>query len=187
MLMYNVTKQVLRNKRYLLYFFLLWFVTVTVFIWLININLLAYVLNSPDLTTTVKIGFISSSYVNYFKYLNNPVALSSVIFSVLVAVNFTLLIFLWKEGKQRSNLARSNAGAFAAMIGSHCISCGTSLVAPLITAFAGSGAFLSAERATTSIVIATGANILGIIIILWSIKGVVKRIRSTGLLYRQVE
>ncbi len=181
MLAYVVTKQVLSTRSYLWRFLVIWFATVTVFIWLININLLAYILSSPVLDAAGKLNFIAGAYVNYFKYLNNPVALSSVVFSLLVAINFTLLIYLWWERKRRSNIIKSNAGAFAAMLGSHCISCGTSLIAPLITAVAGPGAYFSAERANAGILLATAANVLGIALVLWSIHKVTGHIRATGL------
>lgn len=178
---YVVAKQVLSSRTYLFRFLLLWFATITVFIWLININLLAYILSSPVLTAGGKIAFIANAYANYFKYLDNPVALSSVIFSLLVALNFTMLMYLWKEGKRRDAMAKSNAGAFVAMIGSHCVSCGTSLVAPLITAVAGSGAYFSAERANAGLLLATAANVLGIALVMWSVHRLTKRIQATGL------
>lgn len=183
---YAVTKRVLEQWHYLIRFLLLWFATVTIFIWLINVNLLAYILSSPALDIAGKLEFISSAYVNYFKYLDNPVALSSVIFSLLVALNFTLLVFLWREGKRRNAMATSNAGAFTAMIGSHCISYGTSLVAPLITAVAGPSAYFSAERANAGQLLATAANVLGICIVLWSIHYVAKRIRETGIVASRI-
>lgn len=178
---YVVIRGTLGRRSYLGRFILIWFTTVTVFIWLININLLAYILASPMIGLSEKLSFIGNSYVNYFRYLDNPVALSSVIFSLLVAINFTLLVFLWREGTRRSAMATSNAGAFVAMVGSHCISCGTSLVAPLITAVAGPSAYFSAERATAGQLLATAANILGICIVLWSIHYVAKRIRAAGI------
>lgn len=107
---YAVTKRVLGQRPYLIRFLVIWFVTITIFIWLININLLAYILTLPVLDAPEKLGFIADAYVNYFRYMNNPVALSSVIFSLLVTLNFTLLLFLWREGKRRSTMATSNAG-----------------------------------------------------------------------------
>lgn len=178
---YAATKQVLSSRPYLIRFMLFWFATITVFIWLVNINLLAYILSSPVLSASGKVAFIGSAYVNYFKYLDNPAALSSVIFSLLAALNFTLLLYAWREGKRRSNMSKSDAGAFTAMIGSHCISCGTSLVAPLVTAVAGSGAYFSAERANAGIMLATAANILGIALVLWSIHKVARRIKTSDM------
>lgn len=174
-------KQILRTRPYFRYFLLLWFLTVTLFIWLININLLAFVLTAPVFTAVERADFILSAYANFFRYLNNPVALSSVIFSILVAVNFTLIVFLWREGKQRVKTAGGNVGAFVSMVGAHCVSCGTSLVAPLVTALAGSGAYFSAERFAATQMLATGANLLGITLILWSTKRTIKRIRTSGL------
>lgn len=179
---YAVIKGVLRRGYYFRYYLLIWFITVTIFIWLININLLAYIVSSPDLTATGKIGFIASAYVNYFKYLTNPTALTSVIFSLLVSINFTLILYLWKEAKLKNNTAGSNAGAFVAMIGSHCVSCGTSLFAPLVTAVAGSSTFLSAERANASLFLTTAANLLGIALVTWSIRKVTKNIVTSRLL-----
>ena len=162
--------KVLTDRKYFFVFLAVWFLTVTLFIWLINVNLLTFILSSTNLSTDAKLSFIASAYANYFRYFANPVALSSIIFSFLAAINFTLLIYLWREGSKQSNLRRLNSGAFVAMLGSHCISCGTSLVAPLVTALAGSGAFISAQRATTSLVIATLANLIGITLITWSIR-----------------
>lgn len=177
----SLLKNVLTVKRYTFYLLLIWFATVTVFIWLVNLNLLSYILSSPLLTSAGKAIFVIEAYFNYFRYLDNPVALSSIIFSFLVALNFTLIVFLWKQTKKRSSSLGTNAGTFVAMVGSHCISCGTSLIAPLVTAFAGSGAFFSAERAFAGQAISTVANILGIALVVWSIRTVTHRIRESGL------
>lgn len=178
---YSLLKNVFAIKKYSLYFLLIWFITVTVFIWLINLNLLSYIIGSPLLTVVGKAVFVIEAYLNYFRYLDNPVALSSIVFSFLVALNFTLIVYLWKQAKKRSASVGTNAGAFVAMVGSHCISCGTSLVAPLVTAFAGSGAFFSAERAFAGQAISTAANLLGIALVVWSIRSVSQRIRQSGL------
>lgn len=149
--------------------------------WLVNINLLAYIISSPVLTAIGKLEFIAAAYGNFF-ILNNPITLSRLVFSVLLAINLVMLIFVWRAGKQRSGAIRNNSGALVAMVGSHCIACGTSLVAPLITALAGSTAYLSAERFAVGQLLATGANILGIILVVWSIRGITKRIKTGDLL-----
>lgn len=177
----TLIKKVLKTRPYFRYFLLLWFITTSIFLWLVNLNLLAYIASSPVLTPFGKIDFIFDTYTSFFT-LDNPVSLSRLIFSLLLAINLTLLVFLWRAGKQRLGVVKSNSGALVAMIGSHCIACGTSLVAPLVTALAGSGAYLSAERFAATQLLATGANVLGIILIAWSIKGIVRRIVSSGLL-----
>lgn len=174
---FTVITQVFKQKPYLGYFLLMWFGAITIFLWLVNINLLAYIIGSPVLTAIGKLEFIATAYGNFF-VLNNPITLSRLMFSILLAVNLTLLIFVWRAGKQRSGAISSNSGALAAMVGSHCIACGTSLVAPLISALAGSTAYLSAERFAVGQMLATGANILGIILVIWSIKGISKRIKT---------
>lgn len=172
---------VLSQKRYFVNFLLFWFLTVTLFIWAINVNLLAYILTTPDLRPAGKVAFILSAYANYFKYINNPIAATSILFSFLVAVNLTLLLYLWHQTKVRSDMAKQNSGAFVAMLGAHCLSCGTSFVAPLISLFAGSSAFISAGRATASLIFATTANLIGIALISWSIAKILKQLKRVSL------
>lgn len=179
---YTIIKQILKRRPYFRYFLLLWFITISIFLWLVNINLLAYILGSPVLTPFGKIDFIFDIYLNFFK-IDNPVNLSRAVFSLLLAINLTLLIFVWRAGKQRLGAVKSNSGALVAMVGSHCVACGTSIVVPLVTALAGSGAYFSAERFAATQLLATGANLLGVILIAWSIKGITKRIRASGLLW----
>lgn len=173
---YSVIKHVLGGQPYLRYFLWIWFITISLFIWLVNINLLVYILGSGILTISDKVGMISSAYVNFFLYIDNPVAVSRAIFSLLIAVNTTLLVYLWRESKKRQGMARKNGGALAVMVGSHCIACGASFAAPLITAVAGSATYFSAERYVASQLLATGAYLIGISVILWSIKSATKNI-----------
>lgn len=180
-LTYTTIKQILWQKRYFRYFLILWFLTITTFLWLINVNLLIYILSQPVLTVFGKLQFIASTYRSFFIF-TNPIALSRFVFSLLLAINLTLLLFAWFATRQRKGMISSNSGSLAAMVGSHCISCGTSLVAPLITVLSGSGAYFSAERASSTVLLATGANILGIILVTWSIKGIAARIREGSLL-----
>lgn len=169
----KIIKYVLAKPAYFILFLVFWFLTVTVFIWLLNINLLSYILASPDLSSGAKLSFVTGAYANYFRYFTNPAALSSIVFSLLAAANFTLLFYLWRRGSRIANNAKLNSGALAAMLGSHCISCGTSLLAPVLTALTGSGgAFISAQRANTSLAIATLANLIGVALIVWSIRKV---------------
>ncbi len=155
-------------------FILVWFMTLSFFLWVTKINLLAYILSQSGLTAAGKIMFIVSVYVNFFTYIVNPVALSSLIFTILAATNITLLIHFARSA-QRTGVVKANTGTVVAVIGSHCLTCGGSLAAPIITALAGTGTYFSAERLATGQLLATGANILGIILMLYSIRGVVRR------------
>lgn len=177
---YPVIIHILKQRPYFSIFLLLWFITISLFLWMININLLAYILSSPVLTPVGKLDFIIDAYVSSFN-ISSPVNLTRFIFSFLLAINLTLLVFLWRVGKQRLGAVKSNSGALVALVGSHCIACGTSLVAPLITALAGSGAYFSAERFAATQLLAAGANFLGIILMAWSIKGVVRHITAGRL------
>lgn len=173
---YSSVKYVLGQQPYLNYFLWLFFITVSLFIWLVNINLLVYILGSDALAISDKAAMISGAYVNFFLYMDNPVAISRAIFALLIALNTTLLIYLWRESKKRQGMARKNGGALVVMVGSHCIACGASFVAPLVTAIAGSTTYLSAERYAASQLLAMSAYIIGIILILWSIRGAAKSI-----------
>lgn len=179
---YAIIRQVLGQKPYFRYFLWLWFATVSLFLWVVKINLLVYIASSPILTFVDKIDYILDAYVNFLR-IDNPVALSRIVLSLLLAVSLTLMVYVWQTGEQRREAAKGNGGALVAMVSMHCVACGTSLAAPLITALAGSGAYyFSTERYEATQIVGTGANILGIIIVLWAISGMIKRIALSGLL-----
>jgi len=144
----------------------IWLVTLWIFFYVTNISLFSEILQNPVLSVFDKISFLLNSFSNIFRYLDDPRVLSIVIFSFIAAVNF---ILMWAVFKRRKNAARSSVssavGSGAALIGSHCIACGGSLVAPFITTLAGSGAFFSAARVNTAIIISVTVNIVGIIVI----------------------
>lgn len=169
---YIVIKAVLKQRKGT--FCLAWFITLSFFLWVTKVNLLAYILTQSGLNAAGKAIFILGAYVNFFSYIASPVALTSLIFSVLAAINITLLIY-FAEGAQRTGAVKGNAGALVAVVGSHCLTCGGSLAAPIITALAGTGTYFSAERFATGQILASGANILGIVLMLYSIRGVVRR------------
>lgn len=182
-MLYSAIKLVITQRPYFRYFLLLWFATISMFLWLVNINLLAYMWSSPVLSLLDKIDFTIDAYVNFFR-IDNPVSLSRAVFSFLLAINLTLMMFLWRAGKQRHGAVKNNSGALVLMVGSHCVACGTALTAPLITALAGSSGvyYLSAERAAATQLLATSANLLGIILIVWSVRGIARRIVTSRLL-----
>lgn len=179
---YAVVKQVLRQKPYMRYFFLLWFATVSLFLWFVKINLLVYIASSSVLTFIDKIDYVLDAYVNFLR-IDGPVSLSRIVLSLLLAVSLTLMVFVWQTGKRRREAAKGSSGSLVAMVATHCVACGTSLAAPLVTALAGSGAYyFSAERYAATQAVAIGANTLGIVIVLWAIRGMAKRIAAGRLL-----
>ena len=64
---YSVIKQILKRRPYFRYFLLLWFITISIFLWLVNVNLLAYILSSPILTPIGKIDFILEHVTKFYK------------------------------------------------------------------------------------------------------------------------
>jgi len=156
------TKIKLRPYRFLG----IWFVTLWVFFYVTNISLFTEILQSPVLSVSDKISFLVDSFNNIFRYLDDPRVLSVVVFSLIAAINFVLMWAVFKRKQQTARSSMSSAvGSGAALIGSHCIACGGSLIAPFITTLAGSGAFFSAARVNTAIFISVAVNVVGIIVI----------------------
>lgn len=140
--------------------------TLWIFFYITNITLFSEVLGNPVLSAYDKFDFLLDSFLNIFRYMDDPRVLSIIIFSFIAAVNFILMwaVFKRKEDRAKSSIS-STVGSGAALIGSHCIACGGSLIAPFITTLAGSGAFFSTARVNTGIFISVLVNIVGIIVI----------------------
>lgn len=68
----------------------------------------------------------------------------------------------------------------AVMIGFHCIGCGASLLAPLVTTLAGTGAYLSADRYAASQLLSAGVNIAGIAFMVWMIMNMTRKVYVAG-------
>lgn len=111
-----------------------------------------------------KLQFQIESFTSILAGSSNIRVLSLIVFSFVTAVNLTLLFHVMRR-KRNAKSATSTLGSFGAVIGSHCIACGGSFLAPLITTIAGSGAFFSAARANTAILISVVANITAIVIV----------------------
>ena len=59
----------------------------------------------------------------------------------------------------------STVGSVGAIVGSHCIACGGTFIAPLVTTIAGSGAYFSAERINTAVTISVVINAIAILFV----------------------
>lgn len=156
---------VLKQPRYVLLLFFNWFLALWLFVYITNLNLFYYVWISSGWTLPEKLSFMISSFTSIITSLSNLVMLSIFIFSFFAALNITMLIHLLRnrQGIRLKNVG--GAGSVAALVGSHCIACGGSLLAPFISVVAGSGAFFSAARINTAITISVLINVVAIILI----------------------
>lgn len=152
-----------------------WIGILWLFTYLLSTTLFSYVFANPTLSFSQKTSFLFQSFTNTFSNFNDPRALSLGIFSFLATVNILLMIRLFRERRNKQDLTKTGGATVVALIGSHCVACGGSLLAPLITALAGSGSVFSAARITTGIVVSTLINIVGIILISRSTMQLVRR------------
>lgn len=170
----NIAK-IIWAKPYRYWLLPTWIFMLWLFTYLISLNLFSYIFSTPTLTFAEKIRFTIQTFTNTFANLDDPRSLSLAFFSFLATVNILLMVRLFRERKREKGLTKTGSATAVTLIGSHCVACGGSLLAPFITALAGSGATFSATRITTGIVVSTLINIVGIILITRSTIQLVRR------------
>ncbi|MEX0749054.1 MAG: hypothetical protein WD467_01815 [Candidatus Saccharimonadales bacterium] len=161
---WQAIRRLLSRPRYLLLAALLYPPVLWLFTYLSNLNLFIYVMRANFLSGRDKIEFLLSSFTNVFANLNDPLALSIVIFAGFATLNLVMLSYAIKMNRRISG-AKSSSAAALTLAGSHCIACGGSLLAPILTALSGSGAYISATRANTTVLLVVSINIIAILII----------------------
>jgi len=142
----------------------LWLATLWSFFYITNLGLFNEILNNSQLSGYEKFSFLLESFTNIFRFITDPKVLSVVVFSLIAAINLKLMWAVIKR-RQRRGLAGSSVGSGVALIGSHCLACGGSLLAPFITTLAGSGAYFSSARITTAIYLSIVINLVGVVVI----------------------
>jgi hypothetical protein len=161
----SATVSVIKKPRYLVLLFFTWILSLWLFVYITNLNLFYYIWVSSGLTLGEKASFTVDSFTSILTSLSNLVALSIFIFSFFAALNITMLIHLLRNRQKLKLRSVGGTGSVAALVGSHCIACGGSLLAPFISVIAGSGAFFSVARINTAITISVLINIVAIILI----------------------
>ncbi|MBP9132101.1 hypothetical protein KBF61_03135 [Candidatus Saccharibacteria bacterium] len=146
-------------------FALLWTFSLWLFVYLTNITLFAEIFGNSALRPLDKIFFLIDSLKNIFINLGDPRALSLLVFSFIASVNLLLMLQTIKRKRTAKGSKFSSVGSVGAIIGSHCISCGGSFVAPLITTIAGSSAYLSSARIGAAIWISVLVNLIAIVLV----------------------
>ena len=161
----RVSRSVLSHQGYLGGFIFIWLVTLWLFNYLTSLDLFGYVFSNQALTAAGKIRFLIDSMLGILSKPTEPRAFSIIIFSLLASLNIILMVHLIRHRAQVRIARVSHAGAVAAMVGAHCVACGGSLLAPVLTSLAGTSAYFSSSRIGWGIWLAVIINVVGIILI----------------------
>lgn len=146
-------------------FLAIWIATLWIFQYVTSFTVFADVLSNAALNGFEKLIFFLESITNLFRYIPDPRATSIIVFSFIAAVNFFLMIRAYRQKQLNKKKQAQTASAIGALVGMHCVACGGSLLAPLVTTIAGSGAFFSSSRIQTGIYISVFINVVAIIFI----------------------
>jgi len=146
-------------------FILLWASMLWVFMYLTNLDLFGTIWFNPFLSLGDKISFMFDSFISIMSNITDLRVLSLLVFSFITAINLTLLEQTLKRKRQAKGAKAGAVGSVGAIVGSHCIACGGSFLAPLVTTLAGSGAYFSSARVSTAIAISVIVNFVAIIFV----------------------
>lgn len=112
-----------------------WFLVFSFLIIIPNLGFIYEVLfNQTVLPLGERIAYALSLYTNSFRYLLEPVALSIMVLSVLLALNFLVIKFVRQNNRQQGGRFKST---LAMLVSSHCVACGGSLLSPIISLLGG--------------------------------------------------
>jgi hypothetical protein len=177
---------VLKPAKYKLLLGLVWFLVITLFLWLPQVNLLAYIFTQAPMDFSSKIGFFVEYYGRVLSGIGNPIIFSLVIFSILTALSIVLLVYMVRNAKGHDlnyhGSGKAYSGVAAAAVGSHILSCGgTLLLASLFPAFSSSSTIIGGSGVTINIWMSTIANLIGIGIVLYTINKLSKDISKISV------
>ena len=112
-----------------------------IFTYIAQLGAFAHVL-TLEIPLWSRLLYVAESALGLFARMDDPLAVSLIVFSVLATLNIVLLVARYRRGRSARPSASSTGAASIAVIGGHCVACGSSLLTPLITALAGSGLFV---------------------------------------------
>ncbi len=162
---------VLSMTRYFFIAIFSGFILLGLLTWLFSFEALLYVLSVPFLSVYEKLSYFFSGYANSFLYFfRDPIVFTRDIFVVLAAINIALFVFIKRSNQHDQQKMRGGtSGLLVGLVASGCITCGTSIIAPLF-ASVGATATASASQSIGAI-----GNVLGIMLTLYSVHGFGKR------------
>lgn len=154
--------QVLAHPAYAALAVISAFVILSLLIWLFAAPQLLHVLQL-DQPSAMKWQFFWNAYSNSLIYLDNPLVFTRALVSLLGGITIAVYVYIRRFGQKTS--WRKGAGAgIAAMTGAGCVTCGVSLITPLLALF---GVSVSAVTMTWVGVL---ANSLGSVLLLYSLQ-----------------
>lgn len=127
----RILRQPGEKSRLLLY----WFLVYSFLILVPNLGFIIEVIfNQTILPLGERFQLVFALYTNPLRFLNEPVTLSIVLLSILLALNFLVIGYIRKKNQQQKGRLRSTV---AMLVSSHCVACGGSLLAPVISLLGG--------------------------------------------------
>ena len=153
----------IRTRPYV--FASLWLFMLWLFVYLTSLDLFTEIWFNSGLDFFGKISFMIDSVRNVILNLDDPRAFSIFIFSFIASINLLLMWQTIKRKRKVKNAKMNAVGSVGAIVGSHCIACGGTFIAPFVTTIAGSTAYFSAERINTAITISVLINVVAILFV----------------------
>lgn len=135
---------VLKQPKYIAGAIIGAFLSSSLVIWSLNLDLVKYIIFEAPITLADKLRFFGTTYNDIFTTYESNQALGILIFAVLFGINISMLIFVLKNKGFKEIPKKSGfGGTVFAVLSGGCVACGTSLLAPIAATFgATSGAFL---------------------------------------------
>lgn len=163
-------QNIIRASRYLLgqpgglrRFLSYWLIVFVLLITIPNIGYIVEVLfNLPILSAGERLGYLISPYANTLGAALEPITFSLLLLTLALALNFLFIRFI--RSNQQSGKGRLSS-TLVMLVSSHCIACGGSLLAPLVSLVAGSGAYFSSERYVRLQLLTLGLNLVALLIV----------------------
>lgn len=138
----------LKSPQYLLLAIVISVVFAQFIFWMLNLNLLQYILSTPNLTITQKLAFLLQTTLTFVGSANTLQGFLLLAISIVQGAALSLLVFNFNRSKQidRKSLSGSSIASFGAIIGLGCAACGTSLITPIVAIFFAGSAYAVADK-----------------------------------------
>lgn len=159
---------VLKDWRYSLLAVVMAFLFLLLIYWLLNFDLLWFLMSSGQLSPIDKISILAMSAISYVGSLAALQRIATLLLVIGQGIIIAMLVYIVRTQNKLDSKALGG-GAIASIIAVFsvgCVSCGTSIVAPVI------GLFFSGATATVSETIHKAAIYLSLVIVLYSLYAV---------------
>ncbi len=164
----KASSNVLKSPKYLLFAAIVALLFIQLLYWLLNASLFWYFFTARSLNIIEKMDIFSSIIVSYLSSLPLWQAFAVVSLAITQGVVISVLLFTVRNNQRLDKKAVGGTGiaSIIAMLSVGCVSCGTSIVAPII------GLFVSGATASLSEAINKIAIVVGLIIALYALYAV---------------